>query len=103
MTYTYPGLRRAFPYVELNPIKSALRALTGLSTASPAFVDSPMVILMLMLMLMLIDDADDDGDASVDLLKVPYQTSRYDTTHFNGLLLCADRYVHRRWRLITCK
>ena len=74
-----------FDTSNLSPLNLPLRALTSLSTASPAFVDYPMVMLMVMLMLMLIDDADDDGDASVGLLKFPYQTSRYDTTHFVAL------------------
>ena len=58
----------------LSPLNLPLRALTSLSTASPALVDFSVV----MLMLLLIADADDDADADavVDLLKVSSQTSR---------------------------
>ena len=42
-----------FPHVELDPIKFAVEALTSLSIASAAFVESPTVMPMLMLMRML--------------------------------------------------
>ena len=55
-----------------------LRALTSLSTAPLAVLDSPMV--MLTLILMLIADADDDVDADADavagFLKGSSQTFR---------------------------
>ena len=46
-----------FPTSSLIPLNLPLGALPSLSTASPAFVDSPMV------MLIMIADADADADA----------------------------------------
>ena len=63
MTHAYRGLSRAFPYVKL-PLNLPLIALTSLSTASAAFVNSSH------------GDAGADADAAVGLLKVSSQTSR---------------------------
>ena len=68
VTQTYHGLSLRFHASILSPLNLPFRALTSLSTASPAFVDSPMV--MVMLMLIPDADADADADAVAGLMKV---------------------------------
>ena len=84
----------------LSPSNLPLRALTSLSIAPRAFVDSPMVMVMLMLILMLIADA--DADAVAGSMKVSLKLpGKMRQTSMICRLVLIDVYIEGR-RLITC-
>ena len=98
VTHACHGLRRGFPYVEVSPIYLPLGAITGFSAASPALVDSP----VLMLRLILIADAKADADAVAGLLKVSLQLpGKMRQTSMRCRSVPIDVYIQGR-RLITC-
>ena len=84
MTHIYHGLSRAFPYVELEPIKFVVDRSNELVYRITCFRRLSHGC------------GDGDGDAVVGLLRVSSQTFQQDTTNFNEMSLGDDRCLHRK-------